>query len=281
MPPIVIPLGSLATGTLNIEEAAAYIGFTVADFEKWVQLGLFPTADANTGGWSKKSLDKALVHLTHNGWPSHHNLPDIQRQPRTNSLGVTKRHHYRRDVHGALKGEPGSGVYIASLIEKNQHFARQGSLPNGRKPKKIAPRIAPATDPHKQSPTAQAPHRTSPPLAPTGQSQTEATPAPSAHTETKPSPVAQAKDSGAPAPPKLVTQKVASRTAGRPRTPAELVAKMQRRRAAVMQADIARIIRAAKQAGAAQVEVRLNDSSTVVVRLQPENSLASDEEIIL
>lgn len=66
-----------------------------------------------------------------------------------------------------------------------------------------------------------------------------------------------------------------------PRGPAELVSKMHRRRAAVSQAEIARIIRAAKQAGAAQIEVRLNDLSTVLIRLQPDNSLAQSEEIVL
>lgn len=53
------------------------------------------------------------------------------------------------------------------------------------------------------------------------------------------------------------------------------------RRSAVTQADIARIIRAAKQAGAAEVQLRLNDSSTVAVRLEQNNSVARDEEIIL
>jgi hypothetical protein len=54
-----------------------------------------------------------------------------------------------------------------------------------------------------------------------------------------------------------------------------------RRRASITQADIARIIRAAKQAGAAQVEVRLTDSSSVIVHLALEDSANDDEEIVL
>jgi hypothetical protein len=57
---------------------------------------------------------------------------------------------------------------------------------------------------------------------------------------------------------------------------------MSRRAASVMQADIARIIRAAKQAGASEVEVKLGEQS-VIVKLstgQPK-ALESDEEIVL
>jgi hypothetical protein len=42
---------------------------------------------------------------------------------------------------------------------------------------------------------------------------------------------------------------------------------MARRRATVVQADIARIIRAAKQTGADQLELRLSDSPVVIIRL--------------
>ena len=95
------------------------MGFTVRDFLKWVERESLPNADPNTGGWTKKSLDQALDDLARNGWPAHHKLPDIQRQPRTNTLELTKRHHYRRGVSGALDGEPGSGIYMTSLIKKN------------------------------------------------------------------------------------------------------------------------------------------------------------------
>ena len=81
--------------------------------------------------------------------------------------------------------------------------------------------------------------------------------------------------------PKFVTQKFASQLKDGPRTPAELASKMQRRRAGVTQAEIARVIRAAKQAGATQVELRLSDSASAIVRLQPDNSIAPDEEIVL
>jgi DNA-binding XRE family transcriptional regulator len=44
---------------------------------------------------------------------------------------------------------------------------------------------------------------------------------------------------------------------------------MPRRQASITQADIARAIRAAKQAGAAEVEVRINEQSKIVIRLKP------------
>jgi hypothetical protein len=77
-----------------------------------------------------------------------------------------------------------------------------------------------------------------------------------------------------------VTQEFALRLKDGLRTPAELASRMRRRRAAVTQAEIARIIRAAKQAGATQVELRLSDSSSAIVRLQSDNSVDS-EDIIL
>lgn len=43
---------------------------------------------------------------------------------------------------------------------------------------------------------------------------------------------------------------------------------MSRRPATITQADIARAIRAAKQAGAAEVEVRIGDSA-IVIRIDP------------
>ena len=58
---------------------------------------------------------------------------------------------------------------------------------------------------------------------------------------------------------------------------------MSRRPAVITQADIARAIRAAKQAGAAEVEVRVGEA-TIVVRLSTDNvdrPLESPREVIL
>ena len=52
---------------------------------------------------------------------------------------------------------------------------------------------------------------------------------------------------------------------------------MARRPAAVTQADIARVIRAAKQTGAAEVEVRLGPEPVILIRLAP--STAPDKAI--
>jgi len=60
---------------------------------------------------------------------------------------------------------------------------------------------------------------------------------------------------------------------------------MPRRAAAITQADVARAIRAAKQEGAAEVEVRVGEKSCIVIRLAPstEAKPALDEagEIVL
>jgi hypothetical protein len=120
---------NVTPNVLGCEEAAEHIGFTVDDFRKWLQLEILPAADPITGGWTKQALDHALDAVTRNGWPSHRDLPEIQRQPRTNALGLKKSHHYRRGVAGALEGIPGSGAYMASLIKKNrQHAYQQTSI---------------------------------------------------------------------------------------------------------------------------------------------------------
>jgi hypothetical protein len=57
---------------------------------------------------------------------------------------------------------------------------------------------------------------------------------------------------------------------------------MPRRPATITQADLARVIRAAKQAGATEVEVRVGDRSSIVVRLGATSEvLAQSEEIVL
>ena len=59
---------------------------------------------------------------------------------------------------------------------------------------------------------------------------------------------------------------------------------MSRRPASVIQADIARIVRAAKQAGAAEVEVRIG-IATILVRIGPstatEKPIEDTQEIVL
>ena len=59
---------------------------------------------------------------------------------------------------------------------------------------------------------------------------------------------------------------------------------MPRRPALITQADVARVIRAAKQTGAAEVEVKIGDAS-VLVKLAPstgdDKDVAQDGEIVL
>jgi hypothetical protein len=60
---------------------------------------------------------------------------------------------------------------------------------------------------------------------------------------------------------------------------------MSRRAASITQADVARVIRAAKQAGASEVEIRIGDRGTIIVRLMVSTGekvpLAQDAEIVL
>lgn len=60
---------------------------------------------------------------------------------------------------------------------------------------------------------------------------------------------------------------------------------MSRRPAIITQADVARAIRAAKQAGASEVEVRVGDQATILIRLSPSTvpaeTLESGREIVL
>jgi hypothetical protein len=55
---------------------------------------------------------------------------------------------------------------------------------------------------------------------------------------------------------------------------------MPRRPAQITQADIARVIRAAKQTGAAEVEVKIGDH-VMIVRLTPSTGSVPDEEVFL
>jgi hypothetical protein len=59
---------------------------------------------------------------------------------------------------------------------------------------------------------------------------------------------------------------------------------MSRRPAHITQADIARAIRAAKQAGAAEIEVRVGEQSKIIIRLSStgaEPALEESAEIVL
>jgi hypothetical protein len=60
---------------------------------------------------------------------------------------------------------------------------------------------------------------------------------------------------------------------------------MSRRPAAITQADVARAIRAAKQTGAVEVEVRIGEQSSIVIRLNSstgaERPLEPAGEIVL
>jgi hypothetical protein len=60
---------------------------------------------------------------------------------------------------------------------------------------------------------------------------------------------------------------------------------MSRRPASVTQADIARAVRAAKQAGASEVEIRIADRGAIIIRIGPSTgekvALEQSPEIVL
>jgi hypothetical protein len=60
---------------------------------------------------------------------------------------------------------------------------------------------------------------------------------------------------------------------------------MPRRPANITQADVARAIRAAKQVGATEVEVRIGDRSAIIIRIAPSTGmqvpLEESAEIVL
>jgi DNA-binding MarR family transcriptional regulator len=61
---------------------------------------------------------------------------------------------------------------------------------------------------------------------------------------------------------------------------------MARRPANITQADVARAIRAAKQAGASEVEVRIGDRDAIIIRITPSTgtkvaALEESAEIVL
>jgi hypothetical protein len=60
---------------------------------------------------------------------------------------------------------------------------------------------------------------------------------------------------------------------------------MSRRAATITQADVARVIRAAKQAGASEVEIRIGDRNVIIIRITPSTggnvALEESTEIVL
>jgi 2-iminoacetate synthase ThiH len=60
---------------------------------------------------------------------------------------------------------------------------------------------------------------------------------------------------------------------------------MSRRPASITQADVARAIRAAKQAGATEIELQMGEKPKILIRLQPSRNpqppLDDDTEIVL
>ena len=225
--------------------AAAHCGFTEGTFDAWVRAGLLPSRPPN--GWTRAQLDQALNSLARVGLP-----PDARGRSSTKiSLPNVQRLRRRLvdDRYREHLRHRKTGQKLSGPVGSAECMAAL-----------IACERRYAAQQQATKPTNE------PPKLPANQSP----------------PTAQQSQIGTFSAPESVTQKGAG---NEPKSYAEGVLKISRRKSQITQADIARIIRAAKQAGATQVEVRLNDSSTVVIRLQPSGSpdipLAPSEEIVL
>jgi hypothetical protein len=56
---------------------------------------------------------------------------------------------------------------------------------------------------------------------------------------------------------------------------------MSNRPARITQSEIERVIRAAKKAGATEVEVRIGDEASIRIPLVPEKPVAESDEVVL
>jgi hypothetical protein len=225
--------------------AAAYCGFTERTFDAWVRAGLLPSCPPN--GWTKELLDEALGSLARVGLP-----PDARGRPPTNISLPNVQKLRRRLVDDRYR-------------EHLRHRKTGQKLPG---PPGSAQCMAALIAAERRY-AAQ-------------QQATNPTNEPPEHSHNQSPPTPQQSQTASSSPPEFVTQNSADRS--REFRPEGLLI-VRQRRAAITQADIARIIRAAKQAGAAEVEVRLPQQSTIVIRLQPSASpdipLAPSEEIVL
>jgi hypothetical protein len=266
-----------ASDILTREHAPAQIGFDSKTFNIWVCRGLLPRPDPITSGWTKAALDEAIQRVRCDGIQNDnprrrhahfikiYNCKHIWRDRQRDGGGW---HFYFTPLWEKLPGSWGSPKFMSALIDCERRHATQKLAANASQ--------APAQQPQNQSPAAAQPSQdaTSPPPKLVTRNPTEGA-LDQAVSSLSPPP---APPSPGPNATEIVTRAKLTR---RPDSPRHLVVRMTRRRAAVTQAEIARVIRAAKQAGAAQVELRLNDSSIAVIRLQPDNSVASDDEEII
>jgi hypothetical protein len=241
----------LYSGPLSREEAAAYIGFTPQTFRMWLRCGLLPVADVTTGGWTKGALDDAIERVKRDG---------VQND------NPSRRHSHFVKIPNAqriwkkLQQGDGAGHWLFYFRPTSERLPGPWGSPAFMQSliaceRRYAGRLA------VQSAPSPAPLANQPPAAP------------------------QSSAGAGQVARKLVTRISVSETKDQPpRTPADLVARMRRRRAAVTQAEIARIIRAAKQAGATEVEVRMAEHSKIVIRLHgtsTDEPLATESEVVL
>jgi hypothetical protein len=234
------------TGALTTREtAAAYCGFTQGTFDAWVRAGLLPSRPPN--GWTRAQLDEALQSLARVGL-----LLAARGRPPTNTSLPNVQKLRRRLVDDRYR-------------EHLRHRKTGQKLPG---PPGSAQCMAALIGCERRY-AAQ-------------QQATKPTNEPPEHSHNKSSSTAQPSQTAPSPPPEFVTRNSAG-PSREPRPADSLI--IRRRRAAITQADIARIIRAAIQAGAAEVEVRLPQQSTIVIRLQPsaspDISLAPSEEVVL
>lgn len=231
---------------LSREQAAAFCGFVISTFDVWVRHGLLSAPSSPDGLWHLEELSAALNRVSHEGRCNTNQTP----ARRTVYVPLPNVHRVSRRL-------------VDGLSRPHYRHRKTGTkLPD----QPGSPKFMTALIDCERRYAAQQQAEASAPKLPThSDNQSPAAPQPSRET--------------IPTPPKSVTQNSVRR--GRPPSSTERLFRNSRRRAAVTQAEIARVIRAAKQAGAAEVQVRLSHSASIHIRLQPGNLLNSDDEIIL
>ncbi len=253
MPAEIGNLGVLSNELLDARAAARHLGFLPEVFNKWLSRGFIPPPSSQTGGWMTHQLDKAIEKILHFGF-------GIFAPPKASYITISNCQHLRKKLSDDR------------IVYYMRHCILGRHLPSDWRSPEFA-RVLIACERE-----LAAAHTTD--CAPAPQNQSPTTP--------QPGPADPASL------PKLVTRKhAAGEPESRPAAPAvrslsdspsPLLHGHSRRRAAITQADIARIIRAAKQAGATEVEVRMAERSTILIRLQaptPDTPLATNSEVIL
>jgi hypothetical protein len=250
-----------SAGVLTAEAIAGAYAILPETVEQLRRKHILPSPDAGPNEWHAATVEQIIESLHQVGLPPNKLLPYTHTVVRKREVGPSRQHvgWRHRGQRKTIRHPPQSIQFVRKWFQFERGLAAQQA--GNQSP---APSVEQATS-----------------AAPGMAVQNRGTASNSAETHQQNQRAAerQPKRQSPLLAPRLVTQIPASEIlTDSPRSPAELVSRMRRRRASITQAEIARVIRAAKQAGAAEVELRLNDSQSAIIRLQPDDVLNSDDE---